>query len=100
MHVFLFIAIILFLSELSNAEGGNELDDIFIEQNEYEDYDYGPLEKMKLDDDSTDSDSDIHVIANKDDLRQIIFNPKKRRERRKKHRGICDDLMSANADLS
>lgn len=81
MHVFLSIAIVSFFCALSNAVEGNEIVDNSLEYNEYSDDDYGALGRTDLD------YEDNSGVENKDDLRQIIFNPRKRRERRKKHRG-------------
>lgn len=68
------------------ANSSTELDyDNYIDSDDDDDYTEGPLERLDLDDE----DSDVHVIAQKDDLRQIIFNPRKRRERRRRHRGKC-----------
>lgn len=50
----------------------------------YENYDDDPLEDLELDDEM---DSDLNVIGRGDELRQIILNPRKRRERRRKHQG-------------
>lgn len=52
--------------------------------NYYENYDDDPLDSLDLDDETG---SDINVIGRGDELRQIILNPRKRRERRRKHQG-------------
>lgn len=55
-----------------------------IDNNYYENYDDDPLENLDLDDEIG---SDLNVIGRGDELRQIILNPRKRRERRRKHQG-------------
>lgn len=54
------------------------------DNNYYENYDDDPLDDLDLDDDMG---SDLNVIGRDDQLRQIILNPRKRRERRRKHQG-------------
>lgn len=74
---------------MSTADRNDDINDYSLEKDEYDDYDDEPLDRTKM----NDSDLDVHKISKKDDLRQIIFNPKKRRERRKKHRGKFDDFL-------
>lgn len=67
------------------ANSSAELDyDNYIDDDAYDDYTWeeGPLERMAVDDEDSD--------AEKDNFRQIIFNPRKRRERRRRHRGKCE----------
>lgn len=87
MRSFLIFSILVFALQLSSASVANKPYDYIDGDEEYneddDDYTEGPLERTELDDE----DSDVHVIAKKDELRQVIFNPRKRRERRRKHRG-------------
>lgn len=88
MRSFLIFSIFILALQLSFA--ANKPYDYIDGDEEYineddDDYTEGPLERTNLDEE----DSDVHVIAKKDELRQVIFNPRKRRERRRKHRGKC-----------
>lgn len=80
MKTFFIFAISILILQLNFASAED------LEYNEnIDDGDYveGPLERLNLDDE----DSDVHVIGTEDELRQVIFNPRKRRERRKRYRG-------------
>lgn len=51
---------------------------------DYNEYEYDdPTNQLELDDE----DTDVHLSATKGESRQIIFNPRKRRERRKQRKG-------------
>lgn len=59
----------------------------------YENYDDDPLDHLELDDETG---SDLNVIGRSDELRQIILNPRKRRERRRKHQGKIGKFYKEN----
>lgn len=84
MKIPLFLAVImLFLTHCSSASlkySEAKLDT----NNYYENYDDDLLESLDLDDEAG---SDLNVIGRENELRQIILNPRKRRERRRKHQG-------------
>lgn len=87
MRIFLSITIAIFLSELSDAQKSNEVDDISMEYNDNAEYDYDLVRGKNL------NDSDVEIQQTYDDFRQIIFNPRKRRERRKKRKGKYQNLV-------
>lgn len=84
MKIQLFLAFItLFVARCLSAPSQDV--ETKIDSNYYENYDeYDPLENLDLDDETG---SDLNLIARGDELRQIILNPRKRRERRRKHQG-------------
>lgn len=55
-----------------------------IDNDYYENYNDDPLDDLNLDDEMG---SDINVIGRGEELRQIILNPRKRRERRRRYQG-------------
>lgn len=55
-----------------------------IDNDYYGSYDDDPLDDLDLDDEMG---TDVNVIGRGDELRQIILNPRKRRERRRKYQG-------------
>lgn len=84
MKVLLILAVILlFLTNCLSAP--IEYVEAKLDTNSYyENYYDDPLESLELDDETG---SDLNVIGREDELRQIILNPRKRRERRRKHQG-------------
>lgn len=80
MRSFLLFTIFILTLQLNLSSASTE-DEEYVD-NDY-DYNVEPLDSLRLEDE----DTDVHIIGKEDDLRQIIFNPRKRRERRKKHRG-------------
>ncbi|XP_055311128.1 uncharacterized protein LOC129573946 [Sitodiplosis mosellana] len=92
MQSFVLFAIFILALQLSFASTADTEydDDNYIDNYDDDDYTEGPLERMDLEDE----DSDVHVVGKKDELRQIIFNPRKRRQRRRKHRAAYNELSS------
>lgn len=76
MRAILVLTFLLLMFAISHAR-------ITTEYDEYEEHENESLERF----DSAESGSEEHAVVKKDQFRQIIFNPRKRRERRKKHRG-------------
>lgn len=85
MRAILILTFLLLMFGLNRARIINEN---YFENDEYDEYE-DEFDENHLDN----SNSVEHAVVKKDEFKQIIFNPRKRRQRRRMHRGNYNRLI-------
>lgn len=81
-----FLLVVIILNFAFSRYTSNEYND---SDEADEDYEFDDFDNFNLE-----REDDVHIIRKKNDLRQVIFNPRKRRQRRLERRGNFQHFLS------